>query len=223
MSSVELALDAVPGGLVTQDHLVAGHTFRLTRPRDPDRLLDLPGVHEANLRDDYMPYWGYLWPAGQLLAEAVLTLPLPPGEEVIEFGCGVGLGGLAALAAGRRVVFSDYDPTALELAAHNARQNGFERFETLRLDWREPSARRFPFVLGADLLYEARNHGPLAQLLDSMLEPGGVAWFSDPDRQVSREFVARIEPLFVCRRRRLLSGEGRGKTSGCNLYVIGRA
>ena len=27
---------------------------------------------EANLRDDYMPYWSYLWPAAQPMARRIL-------------------------------------------------------------------------------------------------------------------------------------------------------
>lgn len=223
MSFVEIGLESLPGGLVTEDRAVAGRIFRVTRPRNPDLLLDEPAVREANRSDDYMPYWGYLWPAGELLAEAVLTHPLPPGDAVIEIGCGIGLVGLAALAAGRRVTFSDYDATALALASYNARQNGFDKFETLRLDWRESLHCRFPVVLAGDLLYEARNHAPLVALLDAMLESGGVAWFSDPHRRVSRQFVCMLAPRFTCRRKPLIGRDSQNGGSTADLYVIERA
>src|SRR5690348_2401359 len=45
--------------------------IRVVRPADPDRLLEDPGVLDWNRRDDYMPYWAYLWPGAYLLAEAV--------------------------------------------------------------------------------------------------------------------------------------------------------
>ena len=48
-----------------------GYPVRVVRPADPDRLLDDPGVLDWNRRDDYMPYWAYLWPGAHLLAEAV--------------------------------------------------------------------------------------------------------------------------------------------------------
>ena len=56
----------------------------------------------------------------------------------MEVGCGLGLPGVAALARGLRVTFSDYDPAALEFAARNARLNQLENFCLLRLDWHAP-------------------------------------------------------------------------------------
>ncbi len=58
-----------------------GHGIRLVRPADPDRLLDDPGVLDWNRRDDYMPYWAYLWPGAYLLAEAVAREEWPDGRE----------------------------------------------------------------------------------------------------------------------------------------------
>src|ERR1700751_56004 len=54
-----------------------GQAVRLVRPADPDRMLDDPAVHDWNRRDDYMPYWAYLWPGAYLLAEAVASEPWP--------------------------------------------------------------------------------------------------------------------------------------------------
>ena len=39
-----------------------GRPISVVRPADPDRLLDDPLVRQWNQRDDYMPYWAYLWP-----------------------------------------------------------------------------------------------------------------------------------------------------------------
>ncbi|MFO0892878.1 MAG: methyltransferase, partial [Isosphaeraceae bacterium] len=108
-----------------------GHGLVLTRPADPDRMLDDPGVHEWNRDDDYMPYWAYLWPGALLLAEAVAreawdrVMPGGPPLVALEIGCGIGLAGLVALRRGLRVCFSDYDPAALEFVARNAAGNGF--------------------------------------------------------------------------------------------------
>ena len=82
--------------------------------------------------------------------------------------------GVAALAMGLRVLFSDYDATALRFAAENAQANGFENFRLLQMDWRSPpSDLRVPIVFGSDLIYELRNVEPLVQLIQQVLLPQG--------------------------------------------------
>ena len=91
--------------------------------------------------------------------------------------------GIAALACGLRVTFSDYDATALHFAERNARRNGFDNFQTLQLDWRRPpDSLRVPVVLASDLLYEMRNVEPLVGLIKKVLLPGGVCLLTDQDR-----------------------------------------
>lgn len=47
------------------------------------------------------PYWCDLWPSGIFMAEELLARPeLVRGQRVCEIGCGLGLAGLAAAAAG---------------------------------------------------------------------------------------------------------------------------
>src|SRR3954453_17759227 len=105
---------AYGGPVASTEVVIGGRPVVLVRPADPDRLLDDPGVLAWNRRDDYMPYWAYLWPAAYLLAEAVAREEWPEvrgGDtmEVLEIGCGLGLAGLVAMARGLRVQFSYYD------------------------------------------------------------------------------------------------------------------
>lgn len=192
--------------------------MHLERPGDPDRLLDAADVRDWNARDDYMPYWAYVWPGARLLARAVLEFPWdaeavsgfagesgggcdadgsPIDRTALEIGCGVGLGGLAALAAGLPVVFTDYDETPLEFAAASARRNGFDerRWRVELLDWRKPPARRHPVILGADVLYEARLVPLVAELLSRTLARGGLALLAGPYRvateNLERELASR--------------------------------
>ena len=102
---------------------IGGRILGVVRPGDPDRLLDDPAVLDWNRRDDYMPYWAYLWPGAYLLADAVMREPWPDRArmqgafDALEIGCGLGLAGLAALSQGRTVLFTDYDVAPLDFVA----------------------------------------------------------------------------------------------------------
>jgi predicted nicotinamide N-methyase len=171
------------GRPIRETVIVDGRTFLIERPDESDRLLDEPAVHAAFARDEYMPYWADLWPAARMLAKVILHEPWTPGRPALEIGCGLGLPGVVALAAGVDVTFSDYDPCALHFAAANARLNGLDRFRTLQLDWREPPADlRTGVLLGSDLIYELRNVAPLVAFIKHVLEPGGICLMTDQDR-----------------------------------------
>jgi predicted nicotinamide N-methyase len=179
-----------------------GRAIRLVRPSDPDRLLDESTVHDWNRRDDYMPYWAYLWPAAYLLAEAVTREDWPETVEALEIGCGLGLAGLAGLACGLRVQFSDYDPAPLEFVTRSAAENGFDasRFATRLLDWRNLPDETFPVILGADVIYEARLVPLVAGVLGKMLAPGGLGLIASPYRASAEGFPAAVESVgLLCR------------------------
>jgi predicted nicotinamide N-methyase len=181
-------LPAVPGGWTELAWTLAGRDFRVWLPAVPDAFLDDPQVAEAHARDEYMPYWAYLWPASISLAEAVLRHPWQSGTRVVELGAGIGLVGLAALAAGCHVTFTDYDPLAVELALANARRHGFTQVAGEVVDWRSPPRWSFPVIVGCELLYEDRNHEPLLAITCDWLEPNGIAWFGDSGRMRAERF-----------------------------------
>jgi predicted nicotinamide N-methyase len=170
---------------------VAGREVRLRAPRAPDRLLDRIDP-EGLARDERMPYWAELWPAARALAAHALGGAAGvAGEDVLELGAGLGLGGVAAgLAGALSVTFTDYFEEALAFAAENARLNGLARYETALLDWRRPAlGRRFRVVIGSDLLYEDRNHAPVADTLAAALADGGTAWLAEPERRTAAGFM----------------------------------
>jgi predicted nicotinamide N-methyase len=196
------------GPVVVTRAEVGGRTIHIVRPAEPDRLLDDPAVVEWNRRDNYMSYWAYLWPAASMLAEAVTRAPWldPPAGgpplEVLEIGCGLGLAGLAALARGARVIFTDIDQAALEFVARSAAENGFARarFELRLLDWRDPPEERFPVILGADVIYEAPLVPVVANLLGALLAPGGVSLIASPYRASADLFPAALRSCgLLCR------------------------
>ena len=137
-----------------------------------------------------MPYWAELWPASQMLAQTLIDrqAELPVKGTALEIGCGVGLSGIVALSLGYRVIFSDYDATAVDFAARNASANGFDNFETLPLDWRSPPNFQVPLILAADVIYEERNIEPLIAFIQTVLMPEGICLLSDPDRSTKGGF-----------------------------------
>ncbi len=210
------------GPIIQETIFVEGHTFQIRRPGEPDRLLDHPATVAAFERDEYLPYWADLWPAARMLAKVILWSEWPPGLEALELGCGLGLPGVAALAKGLRVTFSDYDATALHFAAENARLNGFHDFRLLRLDWRQPPPAQYPLILGSDLMYEARNVAPVVALLEHMLAPDGLCLLTDQDRNPApllRQTLA--ERGFVYQTQLVRAGQPGRRTKG-TLYRIRR-
>src|SRR5439155_19478690 len=154
------------------------HVFHLHMPTDPDELLNhLQSPQPAGQPHLADPYWAKLWPAAPRLAQAILRGAPPRGTRVLELGCGSGLVGIAALACGLDVTFSDYVPLAVELALQNAARNGFSGARGLVLDWRHPIGEQFPLIVAADVTYDRTNLHLLLDVLEHMLESGGQAWF----------------------------------------------
>jgi predicted nicotinamide N-methyase len=183
---------------VRETVFVGDYTFLLNRPADSDRLLDHPWCRSAYVADEYVPYWPTLWPSARMLAKAVLREPWETFRQpvrVLEVGCGLGLAGIACLARGLSITFSDVDETALAFAAANARLNGFQNgFRTRLIDFRcPPDDARYPVVIGSDLMYEERLVGPLVRLLEAVLAPGGVCLIADPDRTPARLFKWKLQ------------------------------
>jgi predicted nicotinamide N-methyase len=182
-------LPDIPFGWTEAEFLVRDHSFRLWVPFRPDSLLDSPEVLSANMKDDYMPYWAYLWPAALQIADSILRSHWPRGTRVLELGCGLGLVGIAALAAGYRVSMTDYDANAITTAKMNAALNGFPDAQAFVMDWRSPPESSYPVIIGCDVTYESRNHAPILDLMDRMLDPHGFCWIADGGRNAAPEFV----------------------------------
>lgn len=176
---------------------IAQSDFELWTACDLDPLLEALAAkpaHDPDVLDERLPYWAELWPSARVLAEAILTRPSLPEGPWIELGCGPGLPGLAALHMGRSGTWTDYMPEALELAEWNALTRGIHHPQTRLLDWRAPPADlKAPWILAADVAYEERNFAPLLNCFDTLLQPGGEIWFSEPGRPVASAFFEALE------------------------------
>src|SRR6266436_2734450 len=184
---------SIPGGWSDREIAIGPHHFHLLTPTDPDALLDKLESPEAAINPHLAdPYWAKLWPAAPLLAAAILRNPAPKGTRVLELGCGSGIVGIAALACGLDVTFSDYVPLAVELALENAARTGFENATGLTLDWRavaDADRERFPLIVAADVTYDRANLDPLLNVLDRILATDGQAWFGDAGRSPAPDLL----------------------------------
>lgn len=211
---------------VCETVFIDDYTFRIDRPADADALFDHPWVRSAYAADEYVPYWVSLWPSARMLAKAVVREPwegYPRPVRVLEVGCGLGLAGVAGLARGLSVTFSDVDETALTFAAANARLNGFTTgFCTLPLDFRcPPDDVKYPVVIGSDLMYEERLVSPLVGLLDAVLAPTGVCLIADPDRLAARVFKWKLQEAgYDVTPEPMRAGEPGGERTKGTLYRI---
>jgi predicted nicotinamide N-methyase len=180
----------IPGGWTTRPVTIGSRTFKLLVPAHPDEflnhLVEPIDASQPHLAD---PYWAKLWPAAEHLAAAILGAPDRDPQSCLELGCGSGLAGLAALAAGWEVTFSDYVPQAVQLAQENAARNGFDRARGLVFDWSSPPALQFPRIIAADVTYDRALLRPLLTALEKLLAPGGEAWIADAGRGPVAEFL----------------------------------
>ncbi len=116
---------------------------------------------------------------------------------MLELGCGLGLPSLAAALRGADVLATDWAEDAIELLRRNAERNGAS-LRLARVRWSEPEpflrAAPWDFVLGADLLYEARNAEQLGELLPRL---GGEVLLAEPGRPYAKDLLDRFhaEPV----------------------------
>lgn len=171
---------------------VGSLSLTLARPRSAEDLID----EGDYARDERLPYWAELWPSAHVLAADLEPRALGR-RRVIELGCGVGLPSIVAALRGADVLATDWYEDALGFVRANARATGAP-VQARLLDWNDPPPDLLApdagrdLVIGADLLYEARNGPALARLLPALLKPGGEALIADPRRPHAD---ALLEPL----------------------------
>ena len=101
-----------------------------------------------------------------------LDATIKPEQTVVDFGCGSGILGIAALKLGaKRVIGVDIDPQAIEASTANAKRNNVEGQIELYLPKDQPKD------FQADVVVANILAGPLAELKDiisAYVKPGGL-------------------------------------------------
>ncbi len=208
-----------PFDIVRQEVVVGALRLPLARPRSAEDLID----EDEYARDERLPYWAELWPSAHVLSAELESRDLE-GARVVELGCGVGLPAIVAALRGADVLATDWYEDALGFVNANAAASGAD-VATRLLDWNappddliDPSAVR-DLVIGADLLYEARNGPALAALLPRILRPGGEALIADPRRPHADGLLAPLTAAGWAHDKRDVRHLGRPDESGSAIHL----
>jgi methyltransferase-like protein 23 len=169
--------------------VIADRTWRLREVADQTALLALAGDDAA------FPFGLMLWESALALSQWIISQPdILDGVAVLELGAGVGLAGMVAASRGARVTQTDHDPRALTLARDNAALNGVGPLDVRLGDWNAwDLPDRFALILGADIVYDAADHGAILDVVARALAPGGRVVLADPGRARQAAFIEAAE------------------------------
>ena len=157
------------------------------------KLLDL-GEDHPWVKDERIPYWAEVWPSAIALSKHLISRKtFLQGKSVLEIGCGLAIPGIVAAKLGAKVVISDYQQDALDLAKHNWMLNHSQEPDCLQLDWRDPHPEMAAdILLASDVAYEKRSFEPLIAAFSTLVKPGGTIFISEPGRDFAREFLEKL-------------------------------
>ncbi|MEO0980007.1 MAG: methyltransferase [Pseudomonadota bacterium] len=129
------------------------------------------------------PFWAFAWAGGQGLARYILDTPsLVAGKNVIDFACGSGLVGIAAMMAGaRRCRAVDIDPFAIAAAGLNAELNGV-RLDLEVADLTHQATPSADLVFCGDVFYDRQMAGAVTGFMDRLIDAGIDVLVGDPGR-----------------------------------------
>lgn len=142
------------------------------------------------------PFWAFAWAGGQGLARYILDNPsLVTGKKVLDFACGSGLVGIAAMMAGARACHAvDIDPFAIAAAELNAGLNH------VKLSLQVADITRLPapeadIIFCGDVFYDREMANKVLPFMDRLLKDGIDVLVGDPGR--SYVPTVRLEELAV--------------------------
>lgn len=129
------------------------------------------------------PFWAFAWAGGQALARYILDHPDEArGKSVIDFACGSGLVGIAAMKAGARSCLCvDIDLFAIEATRLNASLNAVN-VETKAIDMTTGAPPPVDILFCGDVFYDREMAEKVIGFLDLAIEAGTQVLVGDPGR-----------------------------------------
>lgn len=150
-----------------------------------DEAMDLWQKTEEELGDLGLPppFWAFAWAGGQGLARYILDNPaLVSGKRVVDFACGSGLVGIAAMKAGAAACHCvDIDPFALEATRLNAELNKVS-LSAETADITEAAVPEADLVICGDVFYDRQMADKVLGFLDRLQAAGIDVLVGDPGR-----------------------------------------
>lgn len=142
-----------------------------------------------------LPYSVALWSGSIALADEMAERAEElRGKSVLELGAGVGLTGLIAAFLGADVTQTDYHEVALRVCRLNAEANGITGLECRLADWLNfQDTRRYEYIIGSEILYDAAVQPALKRIFERSLVPGGHIIIIDGMRPPSLQFLKTLE------------------------------
>ncbi len=128
------------------------------------------------------PFWAFAWAGGQALARYLLDHPeTVHGRYALDFACGSGIVGIAAMKAGaNRVLACDIDTFAIAATQLNAATNSVA-IETVQADLIGLDD-NWDTVLAGDICYERDTAARVIDWLETLHRRGAQVLIGDPGR-----------------------------------------
>ena len=166
-----------------------------------------------------LPLWAKIWPSCLVLSLFLSKVDLPEGD-ILEIGAGVAVVGLSLAAAGRVVTVTDVDTGALLFARIGALKNEVaDRITVARADFtKDDLGRKFPFIVGCEVLYNEAHAAPLVEFLDRHLAPGGEVILAMDRVRTGKAFFTHARERFRIMVKEVPVTMDAGKKSSCMLY-----
>jgi len=176
---------------------IGAFTGRVRALSDRMQFSDPSGCAEqAGICDASWSLFGQLWPASNVLAQAVKKISIK-GRRILEVGCGLGLPSLVLKYRGADITASDHHPLAQTFLDYNASLNHLSSIPYLDLPWSTGGAdiEGFDLIVGSDILYEPNHAQLLVGLISRIAKPVSKVLISCPGRGHRNQFSRSMEAL----------------------------
>lgn len=180
-----------------QDISVGDMDFHIRSLLDHQQYHDPELVAEnLGISPESWPLFGQVWPSGQVLAHAMLTMDLE-GKRILEVGAGLALASLVVHRRGGDITVCDYHPLIPDFLTENLRLNNLGPIKYQAAEWSDLNEELgvFDLIIGSDLIYERGQPALLADFIDWHSADLVDVYIVDPNRSNRSNFCREMTEL----------------------------